>query len=228
MTDNDVGVGAVPDGPNKVFLGGLPYHWRDEEVRGLLGSFGALKSFHLVSDAGAATNKGFAFCEYQDPVVGRRACEALNGQVLGSRVLCVRMGMDGAHVPLTDPPSLSSGKGAAARRTPAAVAPAAGLLTQGLSAEVLGALTAGQSPEVQRVMMIGVQAALSLVHSVSGPQRLAGRYSAQTFSFTGTNGRLSPDRTRKCRTEPFHACPSSSITRACHLRSDHSRHCCQR
>ena len=38
----------VNDGPDKVFVGGLPYNLKDEDVKELLSVFGPLKSFHLV------------------------------------------------------------------------------------------------------------------------------------------------------------------------------------
>ena len=38
----------VNDGPDKVFVGGLPYNLKDEDVKELLAVFGPLRSFHLV------------------------------------------------------------------------------------------------------------------------------------------------------------------------------------
>lgn len=48
----------VPDGPNKVFCGGLPYSLSEEEVKELLGSFGQLRAFHLVKERESNTSKG--------------------------------------------------------------------------------------------------------------------------------------------------------------------------
>ncbi|KAG5192541.1 hypothetical protein JKP88DRAFT_173288, partial [Tribonema minus] len=81
---------TVPDSPNKVFIGGLPYHLTEEQVKELLSAFGALKALHLVKDAGATNSKGYAFCEYQDPAVTSIACEGLNGMALGDKTLTVR------------------------------------------------------------------------------------------------------------------------------------------
>jgi splicing factor U2AF subunit len=43
---------TVAEGPGKVFVGGLPYHLTEEEIKELLGAFGPLRSFHLVKDTG--------------------------------------------------------------------------------------------------------------------------------------------------------------------------------
>lgn len=41
---------TVQDGPGKVFIGGIPYHLSEEQIKELLQAFGPLKSFHLVKD----------------------------------------------------------------------------------------------------------------------------------------------------------------------------------
>jgi len=87
---------TVPDGPNKIFIGGLPYHLTEDQVKELLSAFGQLKAFHLVRDSnpreggGQSLSKGYAFCEYMDPKVLPAACEGLNGLQLGDKTLTVR------------------------------------------------------------------------------------------------------------------------------------------
>jgi len=68
----------VTDGPNKIFVGGLPYQLNDDQVKELLAAFGPLKSFHLVKEASSANSKGYGFCEYKDPAITAAACEGLN------------------------------------------------------------------------------------------------------------------------------------------------------
>jgi splicing factor U2AF 65 kDa subunit len=63
------------------------------QVKELLTSFGPLKSFHLVRDAGSQTSKGYAFCEYQDASLAPIACQGLNGLKLGDKTLTVRTAM---------------------------------------------------------------------------------------------------------------------------------------
>eukprot|EP01041_Mallomonas_annulata_P012513 gene12513-26362_t len=56
----------VKDTPFKVYLGNLPTHLRDAQVQTLVSAFGALKSFHLVTEAASSTSKGYCFFEYAD------------------------------------------------------------------------------------------------------------------------------------------------------------------
>ena len=72
---------TVSDSPNKIFLGGLPYHLTDAQVLELLNAFGQVKAFHLVRDAGSATSKGYGFVEYSDPNVTDIAVMGLEGMV---------------------------------------------------------------------------------------------------------------------------------------------------
>jgi splicing factor U2AF subunit len=91
----DVGVlsSQVQDGPNKIFVGGLPYHLTEADVRELLEPFGPLKSLHLVRDAGATLNKGYAFCEYVNPIAGEGACQGLNGIQISGKTMSVKKAM---------------------------------------------------------------------------------------------------------------------------------------
>ena len=75
---------TVPDGPNKIFIGGLPYHLTEGQVLELLGAFGTVKAFHLVKqDAAAMTSKGYCFVEYSDPNITQVATMGLNGMDMG-------------------------------------------------------------------------------------------------------------------------------------------------
>mmetsp|Transcript_3811 Transcript_3811/g.8496 ORF Transcript_3811/g.8496 Transcript_3811/m.8496 type:complete len:662 (+) Transcript_3811:129-2114(+) len=75
---------TVADGPNKIFIGGLPYHLAENQVLELLGAFGAVRAFHLVKqDANATTSKGYCFVEYSDPNITQVACMGLNGMDMG-------------------------------------------------------------------------------------------------------------------------------------------------
>jgi len=76
---------TVPDSPNKIFIGGLPYHLSESEVLELLKAFGAVKAFHLVKpDATSTTSKGYCFVEYVDAGVGDIAVMGLNGMDMGN------------------------------------------------------------------------------------------------------------------------------------------------
>lgn len=75
---------------DRIFVGGLPYHLTDENVKELLSVFGPLKSFHLVRDQGSITSKGYGFCEYNDIGTAQVAIQGLNGMAIGDKVLTVK------------------------------------------------------------------------------------------------------------------------------------------
>ncbi|XP_048446978.1 splicing factor U2af large subunit B-like isoform X3 [Pyrus x bretschneideri] len=82
-------VGGV-EGPDRIFVGGLPYYFTEAQIRELLQSFGPLRGFDLVKDNDTGNSKGYGFCVYQDPTVTDVACGALNGLKMGDKTLTVR------------------------------------------------------------------------------------------------------------------------------------------
>jgi splicing factor U2AF subunit len=64
----------VPDGPNKIFMGGLPANLQEEQIKELATAFGPLKAFNLIKDGATGTSKGYAFFEYADPTNTDAAC----------------------------------------------------------------------------------------------------------------------------------------------------------
>lgn len=89
----------VLDSPFKLFVGGLPSYLNEEQVMELLKSFGELKAFNLVKDTGTGLSKGFAFCEYMNPIITDIACQGLNGMELGDKKLIVQRASIGANKP---------------------------------------------------------------------------------------------------------------------------------
>lgn len=81
---------VVKDTPHKIFIGGLPNYLTDDQVKELLSSFGQLKGFNLVCDAGTQLSKGYAFAEYVDPNITDQAIDGLNGMQLGDKKLLVQ------------------------------------------------------------------------------------------------------------------------------------------
>ena len=74
----------VQDSPNKIFIGGLPYHLTDSEVLELLKAFGSVKAFNLVkADMNSTSSKGYCFVEYVDENVKDIAVMGLNGMDIG-------------------------------------------------------------------------------------------------------------------------------------------------
>lgn len=93
---NLAAVGLTPgatggaDGPDRVFVGGLPYYFTEAQIKELLEAFGPLRGFDLVKDRDTGNSKGYGFCVYQDPGVTDIACAALNGLKMGDKTLTVR------------------------------------------------------------------------------------------------------------------------------------------
>lgn len=102
---NLAAVGLTPgsagglEGPDRIFVGGLPYYFTEPQIRELLESFGPLRGFDLVKDRETGNSKGYAFCVYQDPSVTDVACAALNGIKMGDKTLTVRRANQGAVQP---------------------------------------------------------------------------------------------------------------------------------
>ncbi|KAL8143335.1 hypothetical protein V2J09_016367 [Rumex salicifolius] len=87
------------EGPDRIFVGGLPYYFTEAQIRELLESFGSLRGFDLVKDRETGNSKGYAFCVYQDPSVTDIACAALNGIKMGDKTLTVRRANQGTVQP---------------------------------------------------------------------------------------------------------------------------------
>lgn len=87
----------VPDGPNKIFIGGLPPYLNEDQVIELLKSFGELRAFNLVKDTMTGLSKGFAFCEYVDQSNTDIAIQGLNNMELGDKRLVVQRASVGSR-----------------------------------------------------------------------------------------------------------------------------------
>ncbi|XP_022992200.1 splicing factor U2af large subunit A-like isoform X1 [Cucurbita maxima] len=102
---NLAAVGLTPgsagglEGPDRIFVGGLPYYFTEAQVRELLEFFGPLRGFDLVKDRETGNSKGYAFCVYQDLSVTDIACAALNGIKMGDKTLTVRRANQGTNQP---------------------------------------------------------------------------------------------------------------------------------
>jgi splicing factor U2AF subunit len=85
----------VPDGPGKIFVGGIPHHLADEQVKELLQTFGPLRAFNLIKDQTTGKSKGYGFCEYVDHARTADAVGGLNGLQIGEKVLTVNYASGG-------------------------------------------------------------------------------------------------------------------------------------
>ncbi|ESQ50591.1 hypothetical protein EUTSA_v10022618mg [Eutrema salsugineum] len=100
------GASGALEGPDRIFVGGLPYYIPEAQIKELLESLGALKGFDLVKDRETGNSKGYAFCAYQDPSVTDIACAALNGITMGDKTLTVRRANQGTTQPKSEQESV--------------------------------------------------------------------------------------------------------------------------
>lgn len=81
---------VVQDSPHKLFIGGLPCDWTEEQVKEMLMPFGQLKAFNLVMDRGTGNSKGYAFAEFLDLHVTDVVIQNLNGKPCHTKFLTVK------------------------------------------------------------------------------------------------------------------------------------------
>jgi splicing factor U2AF 65 kDa subunit len=115
----------VGDGPNKVFIGGIPYSLNEDAIKELLQTYGRLGAFNLIKDPTTGLSKGFAFFEYADPSVVDVACASLSGTTISDKVLTVRRATQHG------PQSGGAGAGSSAGASTIGGAPAAVSSTSG-------------------------------------------------------------------------------------------------
>jgi len=81
----------VPDGPYKLYIGGLPFALTEDQVKELLSTYGALKGFFLFRDMSTNVSRGYAFAEYRDHSVTNAAIKGLNGLQVGDKRIIVKI-----------------------------------------------------------------------------------------------------------------------------------------
>jgi len=85
------------DAIDRIFIGGLPHFFTEEQVLDILRPFGEVKMFDIVKDKSTGQCKGYGFCIYRDSAVTDIACNALNGFKLGERSLTVKRALIGQN-----------------------------------------------------------------------------------------------------------------------------------
>ena len=73
------------DGPDRIFIGGLPYFMDESSITQLLEAYGPLKALDLIRDRGSGQFKGYGFAVYVDGSITDKACAELNGMNVGDR-----------------------------------------------------------------------------------------------------------------------------------------------
>lgn len=72
-----------------VFVGNIPYHASEQELRAACEEIGPVVSLRVVTDKDTTRRKGFAFVEYLDDETALSACRNLHGRALRGRDLRV-------------------------------------------------------------------------------------------------------------------------------------------
>jgi RNA recognition motif-containing protein len=71
----------------KLFVGGLPYEFSNEQLTAMFAAFGSVTSAQLIMDGDRDRCKGFGFVEMATEAEAQAAMEKLNGTMLGERQL---------------------------------------------------------------------------------------------------------------------------------------------
>lgn len=74
---------------NKLYVGNLPYSFRDTDLEQSFGQYGAVTSAKVMMDRDSGRSKGFGFVEMGSPAEAQAAIQGLHGQQHGGRGLVV-------------------------------------------------------------------------------------------------------------------------------------------
>jgi len=74
---------------NKLYVGNLPYSFRDEDLQQQFGAHGTVTSAKVMMDRDSGRSKGFGFVEMGDDAQAQTAISAMNGQQFDGRALTV-------------------------------------------------------------------------------------------------------------------------------------------
>lgn len=73
----------------KLFIGGLSYAVKDDQLRDFFATIGQVTSAQVITDRSTNQSKGFAFVEMSSAEDAQRAIKELNGKELEGRALVV-------------------------------------------------------------------------------------------------------------------------------------------
>ena len=74
---------------NKLYVGNLPYSFRDSDLESTFGQYGSVSSAKVMMERDTGRSKGFGFVEMGSDAEAQAAIEGVNGQSLGGRNLVV-------------------------------------------------------------------------------------------------------------------------------------------
>ena len=74
---------------NKLYVGNLPYSFRDSDMEQAFGQFGTVNSAKVMMERDTGRSKGFGFVEMSSPAEAQAAIAGMHGQLQGGRDLFV-------------------------------------------------------------------------------------------------------------------------------------------
>src|SRR6187401_3798992 len=74
---------------NKLYVGNLPYSFRDSDMEQAFSQFGTVTSAKVMMERDTGRSKGFGFVEMGSPAEAQAAIQGMNGQQNGGRALVV-------------------------------------------------------------------------------------------------------------------------------------------
>ena len=74
---------------NKLYVGNLPYSFRDSDLESTFAAYGSVSSAKVMMARDTGRSKGFGFVEMGSDAEAQAAIEGVNGQSLGGRNLVV-------------------------------------------------------------------------------------------------------------------------------------------
>ena len=72
---------------NKLYVGNLPYSFRDSDLESTFGAYGSVTSAKVMMERDTGRSKGFGFVEMGSDAEAQAAIEGVNGQAIGGRNL---------------------------------------------------------------------------------------------------------------------------------------------
>ncbi len=74
---------------NRLYVGNLPYSFRDDDMHEAFSAFGNITSAKVMMERDTGRSKGFGFVEMASEPEAQAAIEGLHGQSVGGRALVV-------------------------------------------------------------------------------------------------------------------------------------------
>ena len=74
---------------NKLYVGNLPYSFRDSDMEQAFSQFGTVSSAKVMMERDTGRSKGFGFVEMGSDAEAQAAIQGMNGQQVGGRGLVV-------------------------------------------------------------------------------------------------------------------------------------------